>query len=159
MAGLTPRIDAIEDPTQLSDEIATKLGLKIYEPGGSYFGGGAPTVTSNSGLTGFGVIRAVFIPYQMQDGSWRLRSNGVFSFSSVSISDETFSILGVVFKNIANYSQRAVFSYGSSTFVPEAGFVSPGTDDLRLVANAAVTVTSLGYSFDVELEAKPDWAY
>jgi uncharacterized delta-60 repeat protein len=72
----TPATGVAFDPTALSDVLATKLGYKTYLTGTAYNGGVVPLVSS----TIDGNPDAEFIPYQAQNGGWRLRGN-IFSTS------------------------------------------------------------------------------
>jgi uncharacterized delta-60 repeat protein len=60
------------DPTALSDVEATRLGYKTYISGTAYNNGIKPTITST--LDGAS-LNAEFIPYQAQNGSWRIKGN------------------------------------------------------------------------------------
>ena len=57
-------------PIGMSNAEATLRGLKQYLHGTAYNGGNAPTVGGVAGVT-----RGVFVPYQTQDGTWRLKFN------------------------------------------------------------------------------------
>jgi uncharacterized delta-60 repeat protein len=59
-------------PTLMSDSQATALGLKVYSAGIAYNSGIVPTVTSNADGT---ISAATFLPYQTQNGSWRLKGS------------------------------------------------------------------------------------
>lgn len=138
--------------TNMSNALATQLGLKQYLHGTTYNGGSAPTVSS--GAAGFTVVRGVFVPYQMQDGTWRLRFNIAATWTSnASI---TISINAVTFKNTSNFFQTA-----SGTPNTTGAYVycvaSPNTGDIAYVSGAAQAGGALGG--DVELNAKPTWAY
>lgn len=138
--------------TNMSNALATQLGLKQYLHGTSYNSGSAPTVSS--GAAGFTVIRGVFVPYQTQDGTWRLRFNIAATWTSnASI---TISINAVTFKNVSNFYQTA-----SGTPNTTGAYVycvaSPNTGDIAYVSGAAQAGGALGG--DVELNSKPTWAY
>lgn len=151
------RLDDLEDPTQMSDALATRLGYKQYESSGAYNGGAAPTITSSTIAGALTVVRGIFIPYQMQGGGWRLRANLVVSFPSESVQDEQVTINGVVFKNSGN-SQPISGHLNNDTAVRVAVAIQ-NTGNLRLIMNGTANGTEFRASFDVELESKPTWAY
>jgi hypothetical protein len=95
MSASTPRIDKLEQPAYPQDDvISTRLGLKAYSNGIVYNGS---AITVSGGSNAFS-NRGVFIPYQMQDGSWRLKFNfdvGIVP-SSTSLS---VTISGITAKN------------------------------------------------------------
>jgi uncharacterized delta-60 repeat protein len=68
----TPATGVAFDPTALSDVLATKLGYKSYIQNTAYNGGVVLSV--NSTMDG-PAQNAEFIPYQTQNGSWRLKGN------------------------------------------------------------------------------------
>lgn len=140
----------------LDDATATQLGLKQYYHGTTYNGGNAPTTTS--GQAGFSVVRALFIPSQMQDGSWRVKFNIVANFTSASISGITLSVANLVFKNTTNFFQPISGFFANGT-VRYAAYINPNTGDISLTAISAETTNRVYFSGDVELNAKPTWAY
>lgn len=140
----------------LDDATATQLGLKQYLHGTTYNGGNAPTVTSAQ--SGFAVVRAVFVPYQCQDGTWRLKVNLVADFTSASISAITVSINGTVFKNVTNFYQAMVGFFASGT-IRNVVYVNPNNGNITVAAPTAETTARVYISGDVELNAKPTWAY
>jgi len=142
---VSTRLDAQEAPTSMSDALATKLGLKTYYHGTTYNGGIAPTV---SGIT---PGRASFVPYQVQDGGWRLRFNIEGSMSSSSTA--TATINGVVFH--ASYTQAVVTQGGG----PVQGTASTNGGGASIGAAFSSAVTGVRLSGDVELASKPTWAY
>lgn len=148
-AGLMPASNS-----NLDDATATRLGLKQYLHGGSYFGGLAPTVTSAQ--AGFAVTRAVFVPYQCQDGSWRLKFNITSSFTSATVSSMAISINGVTFKNVSNcYQSMSGFINGNL----QQSYANPGASTLTIIqASTAGAIYWCG-SGDIELETRPTWAY
>ena len=91
------------DPTALSDADATKLGLKQYIGAKS---GQDVDISVSADDADFGVDRAVFIPYQMNDGTWRLRfqiDGGWSPVAAPSLNSFTLTISGTVFKNTSGY--------------------------------------------------------
>lgn len=142
-------------PANMSDADATKLGLKEYVAGTSYNGSISPTVTgTNTWVT----IRAVFIPYQMQDGSWRLKGNGSGTVASGSRAFSTFTVNGVVFKNVA-YLPAGSGIYTASGGNPPGSLYPAANGAVLTVEHVTATSTAYGWSFDYELESKPTWAY
>jgi hypothetical protein len=143
--------------TNLDDATATRLGLKQYLHGTSYNGGNAPTVTSSQ--AGFSVNRAVFVPYQTQDGAWRLKFNITAAFTSATITSNVTTIAGTVFKSTTNNYQPAFGMPIGNTLGIYQAYVSPSTGALTLITPSTPGVTGVAYSGDVELDSKPTWAY
>ena len=142
--------------SSLSDSQATLMGLKQYLHGTTYNSGIAPTVTSAQ--AGFSVVRAVFVPYQMQDGAWRLRFNLVATFTSASISTITVSVNGITNKNVVNFSQAISTMFQGNNNIGR-GFANENTSSFRADLPSAITAAGLNFSGDVELNSKPTWAY
>lgn len=148
IAALQPLLD----PTQMSDVLATKLGLKQYLSSGTYNGGLAPTITSTNWTTQSGI----FIPYQLQDGSWRLKIT-LTGILSVASSGPTWTINGVAFKAGTNdYQTLAGWSSGGGTN-PAVTYVNPGTG--LIVGAGSVAKTYWSACGEVALASKPTWAY
>ena len=145
--------------SSLDDATATQLGLKQYFHGTTYSGGNAPTVTSAQ--AGFSVVRAVFIPYQTQDGAWRLRFNIASSITSTSSSiSMTISTNGVVYKNVTNFFQPVAVSTNGATPAPVTqSITNPNSAGIVILINAGTTIGGVHCSGDVELNGKPTWAY
>lgn len=153
-SGLLPPV------TSMGDALATQLGHKQYLHGGSYSGGGAPTVTYSSGGGSLSsVTRASFVPYKMQDGTWRMRFNIVVVASSTSRTDYAIAVNGVTFKNVSGDNQAISGGLvGVAGVAVNAAYVSANTGNMN-VSHATSTGTGYVYSGDVELESKPTWAY
>lgn len=143
---------ALQDPgfpTALTDSQATALGLKLYFHGTNYNGGNAPTVSGS----GFSNLRSMFIPYQMQDGTWRMRFNirgGNTSLVTVSI-----TINGVTFS--AQYNAIAVCQLTGATQALVQSFTD--ISNSTLVGQWSAAVNGAAWAGDVELASKPTWAY
>ena len=143
----------------MDDATATRLGLKQYLHGTTYNGGNAPTVTLGfGGGTLTSVTRALFVPYQMQDGTWRLKFNAVLAPSSTSRISVQFAVFGVVSKNV---SYQAIIATTTAASQLTTGYATPGTGTIMVADHNGAAVTSTFYSFsgDIELESKPTWAY
>jgi hypothetical protein len=142
--------------TSMADALATKLGYKSYSHGGSYSGGLAPTITLTAGggtLTS--VPRSLFIPYQVQDGSWRMRFNIYVVVSSAARTQAQLTVAGVTFKNITGFYQ----SYSvTDTNVTMYGYSLYNTGIL-VSQHASATTALYTMSGDLELDSKPTWAY
>jgi hypothetical protein len=149
-AGLLPAYN-----TNLDDATATRLGLKQYLGSGSYVGGAAPTITLTAGGGTLSSYRSVCVPYQCQDGTWRLKFNIYGNLSSLPRTTVQYSITGVVF--ISSTSQ-AVAGFVSGTTVPPRAGCDSGAATVTLDF-ASTTTTSASVSGDVELASKPTWAY
>lgn len=140
----------------LDDATATQLGLKQYLHGTTYNGGNAPTVTCAQ--SGFTVNRAVFIPYQCQDGSWRLRFNLSATFTAATITSISVSVNGILSKNVSNYFQPiSAITVGASAAYQSA-YIGPSSANLNFFQGSG-TQSGICFSGDVELDAKPTWAY
>lgn len=135
----------------LSDVQATRLGLKQYLHGTTYNGGIAPTVTSAQ--AGFTVNRAVFIPYQMQDGTWRLKWNIRVNITSATLSSLSMNLNGVVFTDA-----WACSGLWGANAVGVRAFVNAGSNTIA-IESGSVTTSAASHSGDVELTSKPTWAY
>jgi hypothetical protein len=127
----------------------TKLGLMQYLGDGTTYNGGiAPTLSG----TGLATTRAVFVPYQMSNGTWRLKFN--FRVTATSTTGLTITVNGVIFKNVANFFQ-AVTNYPGGNY--GRGLATPNTGQITLSSDLSTTAYSA--TGDVELESKPTWAY
>lgn len=148
--GLMPASNA-----SLSDATATRLGLKQYLHGTTYNGGNAPTVTCST--PGFVVFRATFLPYQIQDGSWRLRFNIYGNGTNANISSTTITTAGVVYKTGTQVVSSVLLG---ATYNPSYSYTSGTTSSIQ-IGTAAVSnnIGEIGVSGDVELNSKPTWAY
>jgi hypothetical protein len=121
---------------------------------GGYFGGIAPTVTCPQ--AGFTVLRAVFVPYQMADGVWRLKFNLQGDFTSASVQTITVSVNGILMS--ASYTQSISAIYGgNSTGLKSYALIN--SNQLQTTTTASITANGVCLSGDVELAAKPTWAY
>lgn len=145
-AGLLPASNS-----NLDDATATRLGLKQYLHGTTYNGGIAPTVTSAQ--AGFTVNRAVFIPYQMQDGTWRLKWNIRVNITSATLSSLSMNLNGVVFMD-----SWACSGLWGANAVGVRAFVNAGSNTIA-IESGSVTTSAASHSGDVELTSKPTWAY
>ena len=135
---LTPRIDAIEDPTQMTDALATKLGYKEY------------TLTFTSTPAGWTVQRAIGIPYQTQNGNWRLRFN--ISATVTAGTSIASTVVGVTFSS--SYALQAIAVFGD--IAGSRGRASAGSGEIRVEHTSADG--NFNCSGDVELDSKPSWA-
>ena len=140
--------------SNLDDATATRLGLKQYLHGTTYNGGNAPTLTT--GFTSPVFVRGVFIPYQMQDGAWRLKFN--VDVTHASGSSGTFNINGVTTKQTSGLNQAFAISLstGALDFISGTGFCA--TNSTFYVSGSSGQIEFIA-SGDVELNSKPTWAY
>ncbi len=143
-------------PTAMTDAVATSLGLKQYVSGTNYNGGISPTITATNWTT----TRGVFVPSQMQDGSWRLKFNFRGSRTTGSISNYLITVNGVTFKNVANFLQAVSFGLGNLAADSSVGWgcANPNAATIQLFFTSNDPTYAL-VSGDVELESKPTWAY
>lgn len=140
----------------------TKLGLMLYQHGTTYNGGIAPTITlTGGGGTLSSIGYSSFIPYQLTDGSWRMRFNFHVLVSTTSRTSSTYTINGVTF---ATTTGGVGIPVAGGSF---NGAVSPSANG-AYAASAASTVSAThssgstneyGFSGDVPLGSKPTWAY
>lgn len=134
-------------PSTMDDATATRIGLKVYTHTTAYNGGNAPTITATS--AGLNSVSSRFMPYQVQDGSWRLRFTVDYNFSPGTTNADLF-ISGLTpvgsDQSIAVSSDNASMVYG------------------RMIGGSIVSksvggVTGYHASGDIALGAKPSWAY
>lgn len=150
----------LPSPTTYSDAVATRMGAKSYSHGTSYNGGNSPTITLASGPgTLNSVIRSNFIPYQMQDNTWRLKINLVVLLSSATRTGIGLSLNGITIKNTSTFYQPII---GYQFDVPSAAagysYAQPNSSNLN-ITHASATTSYYGINADIELESKPTWAY
>ena len=145
-AGLLP------PPTLMSDELATAIGHKAYYHGTSYNGGNAPTVTSTGGA--FTSEYAQFIPYQLQDGTWRMRFTAQFYYS-IATSTPVFSVNGILAPS--SIYQRVNCALGG--FASATGGMDFNQNSNNFQVHNASSATHFFFSGDVVLASKPSWAY
>lgn len=146
------------DPTTLSDSDATRMGLKQYVNDTSYNGGNSTTVSGSGftiGGTTWATTRGVFVPYEIQDGSWRLRLNLV-GISSLATTTATLSVSGVTYKNTSAFYQACTAWWG--TMLAARAYANPNSTDIitDLIGGSNTTIS---ISADLELDSKPNWAY
>lgn len=141
--------------SNLDNSGITRNGQKQYLSKELYNNALSPTITATA--TGWSTIRGVFIPYQMVDGIWRLKFNFSGTATNPVTANTTFTINGVIFSTI---------TFGQAI----SGFPALGTAAVDFVAcnsnsstidifHANATVPGYIISGDVELNAKPTWAY
>lgn len=160
-AGLLPAYNS-----NLDDATATRLGLKQYladKAGGAndiaYFGGNKATLTASDNVTVAisSVTRAVLIPYQTQDGNWRLKFNINFVLPSATRTTASVFINGVT---SATYNQATSSSAVTSTATNIWSLCYASTNPVRIQSlHASAATTEYIYSGDIELASKPTWAY
>jgi hypothetical protein len=139
--------------TNLDNASATRLGLKAYAHGGSYVSGLAPTIAlSSGGGTLSSVTGSSFIPYQMQDGNWRMRFNFRVVVSSTARTIADFTVVGITYKNAGD------LSLSSYTGVISNAFAVANSNTLE-VFHSSTSTTFYAVSGDVDLASKPTWAY
>ena len=147
-AGLLPASNS-----NLDDATATRLGLKQYLHGTTYNGGIAPTVTSAQ--AGFTVGKALFIPYQLQDGGWRVRFNMNCGFTSASLTSISVSTNGLVF----SATNQALSAWFAANSISPRSYTNSSAGSLVVEYGPGVTSSGVVISGDVELASKPTWAY
>jgi hypothetical protein len=138
----------------LDDATATRLGLKQYLSGTAYNSGIQPTVTSSVGV--WTTSRASFVPYQMQNGTWRLKFNIAGSWT-VGQSSASMTVNGVTFFFSGGIRQAVTINNAGGA--PQAQYAYTENTGANIFFNQGSTNTALLLSGDVELDSKPTWAY
>jgi len=153
-------IDSEPSPSSLDNATATQLGNKTYLHGTTYNGGNAPTVTLLSGGGSLSAInRGVFIPYQEQDGGWRMKFHFSAACSNTTRTSVVFQINGILSKTIGNGgSQQAVTVTDITSRTPTSSYVPTGTSVVDC-AHASASTSFYAIAGDIELDSKPTWAY
>jgi hypothetical protein len=151
-------------PTDLSDADATKWGLKVYvgdKSGGAndiaYNNGIKATISKHADIPGTldTVYVANFIPYQMQDGTWRIHINFNVALSATARSDCGLRFNGIVFGSTANGA-------GYYWTAPVRAYSGGADNYIYSQVNAAFGTpaqTEYVVSGDFPLASKPSWAY
>jgi hypothetical protein len=137
----------------------TKLGLMVYSHGTTYNGGIAPTITVISGGAISSVVQSQFIPYQLSNGSWRLKCNFMCNVASGTRTIQAFGVNGVVPRDIVDYRQPFASLVNLST--AGTGHITGPSTNSNMFAISHASTTSISYSIsaDIELNSKPTWAY
>lgn len=147
--------------TSLSDAVATAQGSKTYSHGTSYNGGNAPTITLvGGGGTLSSVAEGDFIPYQMQDGSWRCIFNITVAVSATARSQLELNVNGITFFDTGGGGSYgpAVSSYNDGGLAFINAYLE--NNNGRMTTNHVSTATSkYSFSCDARLASKPTWAY
>jgi hypothetical protein len=147
------------NPTLMPDITATELGLKQYLHGTTYNGGIAPTITS--AIAGFSVSRGIFIPYQLQDGSWRLKFNITITYTPFNPGTSGNSGPVLTINGIATsptFLQTFACHSASANTYGVGGYTLTG-NQIQLILLGTSNSSGMGASGDIELNAKPTWAY
>jgi len=145
--------------SSMGDVLATQLGYKVYQHGTSYNSGVAPNITmTGGGGTLSSVVRSAFVPYMVQDGTWRLSISFVVTVSSTARTAATFAINAVTFKNTSSWNQPLWAQNYDGSVGTLYAFAATNTSNVQ-VNHASATTTAYGFTGDVELNSKPSWAY
>lgn len=159
MAKQEIQLRPLVDPTQLSDAEATALGKKVYNQDAAGITG--PDVDFDGSAT---ISQADFIPYQVQDGSWRMRFNLSIRRGSVVSTQGVITISGISFEdNTTNRQVVTVHLYNSASAISSGGAVdiqycNPGTNTI-LVDKNGTNFNHCDVSGDVKIAGKPTWAF
>jgi hypothetical protein len=140
-------------PSNLDDVAATRAGLKSYSHGITYNGGNAPTISLTT-ATGLAVQGSRFIPYQMQDGTWRMKFHWKMTHNSNTISDA--SVNGVT---SVSFSQGVLLEEEGAVPQARGGMYWDASSGNLVLRPGTTAVTSVSVSGDVALASKPAWAY
>jgi hypothetical protein len=145
--------------SNLDDVAATKLGLKTYSHGTTYNGGNAPTVTLAAGGGTLNTVNlADFIPYQVQDGSWRMKFNVDVTLSSTTRTTAGVFINGILIPTSAGDGQAISASSTSTTNAISYGLALQNSNGIY-IQHSSVTSAKYCFSGDIKLASKPTWAY
>jgi hypothetical protein len=145
----------LQPPTSIENVKATQMGLKSYAHGTTYNGGNAPTITlTNGGGVLSSVDSSYFVPYQMQDGSWRLRGNFTVTLDSQTRTTAQLTVNGVTFA-----VSQAISATSTATAATISRMRSNNASGALDVLHSSATTTTYYFSFDVVLASKPTWAY
>jgi hypothetical protein len=147
-------------PTALSDADATRLGLKAYSHGTTYRGGNSPTIVlAGGGGTLSSVTKSLFVPRQLQNGTWVLSGSARVVLSSAVRTSVALAVAGtdtigddaIAMSQLDNGSAFTALAYTGG---------SVGTGMRLIIAHGSATTTLYTYSFaDIVLTAKPTWAF
>jgi hypothetical protein len=144
-AGLIPPV------TSMSNALATQLGLKQYTTGVTY--NNSTQVTFSSTPAGWSLIYAYFVPYQMQDGTWRCRGNVSASWTSTATP-------GVAINIEALSNGQPAYASAGTTPAYSYGFITrTGSQASNMEWRFGASQTSGTWAADFALNAKPTWAY
>ena len=160
MPTLLKVLDKAIDPTAMDDATATKLGLKVYSHGTTYNGGIAPTVTLSTTLSV--VVASRFMPYQMQDGVWRMKVQ-LRATSVTSTTQHNITINGITYSTVASngFHQTLYFSNQTSNGVTDTVVMGNHTTPNTAVfgIKGSTNFNEFSCAGDFELASKPTWAY
>jgi hypothetical protein len=124
-----------------------------YLGGSTYNGGVTLTVTPSVSPTSSSYK---FIPYQMADGSWRMKFNIGVVFAANQISS-TLTVTGITFKSSGAIAYQSASVANNSAPAAVQGICDNTTNTIRFFSASGATIW--GISGDVELDSKPTWAY
>ncbi len=131
---------------------ANSLESGLVNPRKGQFG-----LTATSTAAGWATIRAQGIYYQDQDGNHRLKFNVSGSFTSKTLTTDTLTLTGVVFKNVTNFEQP-VTAFNNGSLPNTYAATVTNTANVQYGAASSTTATRANFSGDVELESRPSWA-
>lgn len=140
-------------PSSDIETLATTTSKKPKKYVQTSAGAGAYTITGlgDGSTANDGLTYAVLIPYQTDDGSWRLRFNIVGLLDSAATS-LTIVISGVTFAG-AN-TAITTFCYGT-VGDPSTGIVQTGAGNILIWASSSAT--NWRCSGDVDIASVPTW--
>lgn len=145
-------------PTALSDSQATALGMKGYLSGTTYNGGNSPTWAGSSWTTSVGVC----FPYQIQDGTWRVKFSLTGSFSGTSSNNQNQNISLAGITTVSRYQAITVYNNGAQSIATGGLSVgmNPSASTIVMVWPTSSTINDT-FSFfgDFAVTSKPTWAY
>ena len=151
-AGLVP------PPTLMSDELATILGKKTYSVDQSTtYNNGEVIVASSIHIT-ITSSEGYMIPYQVQDGSWRLVVNvNVFFNTNYASNDQ------ITFSSVTTSLTQSILMWsgggggGGTSDYDRSSFEA--SDYFAYKFSSGTAGTGIYINGDVHIDAKPTWAY
>lgn len=140
-----------ETPKTMGRAHATSFGHMTYHHDSEYKDSKKLTVSVDTGGPAQ-IIGSEIIPYQMNDGSWRLRFNINLQLKTASPS-VGIKMTGITYKE--SHSQTVTVNTSHTTW--STGRTVQGSDRFDNYAGSAQIYWNV--SGDIELESKPTWAW
>lgn len=150
----------VDSPSTAANwKVTFEYSLFNYIHGGSYNGAGAPTVTLNGGGGSLiAVKQGDFMPYQLNDGTWRMRFNIMCTLSSTGRTTAQLAVAGIT--NYNNTGDGQSISGTLNASVPFINAIAENNTNLfTILYSTSSTITEVWTSGDIRLNSKPTWAF